>query len=747
MDRKWTIVKEKDIEADLRLFKMTSAQAIRTVVEALVELITNSDDAYRGLGDEKGKIIIEVTRRRGEKSGDILVKDRARGMTLKEMEEKILKYGGFYAMDKSRGFMGRGAKDVVALGNATFESIKNGKINHVEITSEFRTKIMEPMPARNEDYKQFGLKPGRGGMRVKLEVGKNHKVPQHETLCRDLQRHYALRDILRRRDILLRDAKSGQENSVTYTPPEGELIIDQVFNFPPPYEEAVAKLQLFKAPAELGTELHEGIIVCDDHTVHQVTRFSPDLDQDPVARRFFGRLDCKYIRTLQLEFEQFRKRGERHPDHNPVDIVDPNRRKGLEREGHPFVKTLFKWAEELLRKAVDKVKREESEQKQEVASAETNKRLRDLSKAVAQHLKERLEEKSLMPRTPEEEAALNREGVLLNPQFQRISVGEVRRMGYTVISFGEADDPEHVTVELDGEELNVTPLKPLLKPQRRNPDRLTAYFDVEGVAPTEKVTFTVRHKHELIAPVSRTLEVVEPEEPYTDRPDGIFFEKQNYTVHDNGTRTLTFVAKGKRFRAVNWALRDFVETTEPEAIAIMRGRALQVKKLANDLWRGEVHVRGRGIGKRSRITLSMPTEDGLETTNAIVEVVDKEPPSDVSIQIELVPESGGRWRAAWDRDNPNRLKVFGEHPTLARYLGCEEDGYPGQKHPHFRILLAEIVAGKVVERILEQEMDSNPTDFEEPNAYFFRHSDEMTSFLPIAHKIMISDGEAKMLIG
>ena len=102
MYRKWTIAEEKVVEADPRHFKLMSAQAIRSVVEALVELITNSDDAYRGLKDQKGKIKIEVTRRRGGKSGDIIVKDRAGGMTIEEMKEKILKYGGYYAVDESR---------------------------------------------------------------------------------------------------------------------------------------------------------------------------------------------------------------------------------------------------------------------------------------------------------------------------------------------------------------------------------------------------------------------------------------------------------------------------------------------------------------------------------------------------------------------------------------------------------------------------------------------------------------------
>lgn len=741
MDRQWVVDEVKHVEADRRHLKMQSAQAIRTVQDALVELITNSDDAYQ---DERGKIIIEVTRRRGETSGSILLKDRAGGMTLDEMKEKILKYGKFSARERSRAFMGRGAKDVVALGNARFESIKNDKVTCVRITKDFDGEIMVPIKASNEYYNEFGVKPGKGGTRVTLDVGKKHKLPLHETLCRDLQRHYALRDILRRQDIRVIDAKDGQTSQLHYTPPKGELVFDESLKFQPPYEGAVARLKIFKAPGPLASELQEGIIVCDERTVHQVTRFSPELDQDPVGRRFFGRLDCKYIRTLQLQFEEFRDHGEESPDHNPVDIVDPNRRLGLDRENHPFIRKLFEWAEDQLRRAVEKVKEEEGYRKGEVASDQTKKRLKDLSKAVAQHLKERLEEETLAPRTQEQEAALNNEGVLLNPYFQRIAVGEKIRMGYTVLSFGEAEDPMQVTIELDGEGLKVTPQKPLLKPQRRNPDRLTAYFEVEGDRPTEKVTLTVR-SHELIAPVSRTLEVVEPEEPFAKLSYGLSFAYQKYTVHDNGTRTLVFYAKGRRFRTVKWTARNLVESSHPGSVTILRGKELKVEAVGKEVWKGEVQVRGRGIGSDSRITLSIPTKDGVEVTNTTVEIVEKEQAS-VSVQIDIVSEPAGQWRASWDRDNPNRIKVYATHPTLDRYLGPKEDNYPGQEHPHFRILLAEIVAEKVVQRILEQRIESNPRLFTEPNTVFFLYSEEMTTFLPIAHKVMIPDPDLKRVV-
>ena len=92
-----------------------------------------------------------------------------------------------------------------------------------------------------------------------------------------------------------------------------------------------------------------------------------------------------------------------------------------------------------------------------------------------------------------------------------------------------------------------------------------------------------------------------------------------------------------------------------------------------------------------------------------------------------------------DRENENLLKVYAEHPTISRYLGPREKGYPGQENSHFRILMAEIVADKVVQRILQAKIDANPRLFGDPDKFFFIYSEEMTSFLPIAHKIMLPD--------
>jgi DNA topoisomerase VI subunit B len=197
MMSEWEIQEEGALDVDIRHLKMQSAQAIRSVQDALVELITNSDDAYGKMGETEAGVVIRVTRKRRSTPSVIEVRDRAGGMTLEEMKNKILRYGGFDAPLASRGYMGRGAKDIVALGNVVFESVKDGWVSRVEISKDFQKKVMKPARASENHYKDYGIKPGRGGTRVTLELAKAH-VPHHDTLCRDLQRQFALRDILQR---------------------------------------------------------------------------------------------------------------------------------------------------------------------------------------------------------------------------------------------------------------------------------------------------------------------------------------------------------------------------------------------------------------------------------------------------------------------------------------------------------------------------------------------------------------------
>ena len=139
-----SIEKSGTLEMSSRYIKSNQSHAIKTVYQALVELITNADDRYQVL-DRSGIGLIEIeyeSKRNGKST--ICVRDYADGMDYEQMDRKICRYGeqvsGLEKGMAVRGTNSRGAKDIAALGKVIFESIPKGKSLYVcEIDgSEFK---------------------------------------------------------------------------------------------------------------------------------------------------------------------------------------------------------------------------------------------------------------------------------------------------------------------------------------------------------------------------------------------------------------------------------------------------------------------------------------------------------------------------------------------------------------------------------------------------------------------------------
>ena len=101
------------------------------VMRALIELITNVDDAYDGKGD--GQIEIVFNKSADPYKGVFIVRDKAGGLNGTRMEEAFTNLGDknqkAVAEMGTRGLFGRGAKDIAALGRARFLSIHKGKFS------------------------------------------------------------------------------------------------------------------------------------------------------------------------------------------------------------------------------------------------------------------------------------------------------------------------------------------------------------------------------------------------------------------------------------------------------------------------------------------------------------------------------------------------------------------------------------------------------------------------------------------
>lgn len=386
-----------DLKYSTRYYQFIRQYAIRDVYDALVELITNSDDSYHRLymnkkrNEDGGDILIEILEQRKGNPSLVIVRDKAEGMTLQEIVEKFGEVGTRSSKSGDRGFMGRGAKDCTALGKMTIESIKGDKYYKCILTTKPQLiPLIDKANASQDIRLTLGIPKGNGTV-VTLEINPEHKIPHIETIVRDLPWHYALRDILsedKPTKVLIKNMNNPKmkPEKIVYRQPEGELVCDEKFSVPL-YQDAVGRLRIWKAPEPFidpadKSFRRSGLIVKGRRAIHECSLIYPSFEKDSYALKYFGRLECDYIDKLLDEFDERLKKEIPHPPENPSLLIDPNRRLGLIRE-HPFTKELFKIPAERLKSLIDKEREQDRTNRMDVVSKDTKDRLNALAKAAS----------------------------------------------------------------------------------------------------------------------------------------------------------------------------------------------------------------------------------------------------------------------------------------------------------------------------------------------------------------------------
>ena len=110
------------IQFNERAYKFIRGSAVNHIIDAIVELITNADDAY-----DKGNILKKKINIHIDYNGLLKVTDQALGLNSESMKKCFLQVGNYTSQENNRGFFSRGAKDISSLGNVYFESIKDDK--------------------------------------------------------------------------------------------------------------------------------------------------------------------------------------------------------------------------------------------------------------------------------------------------------------------------------------------------------------------------------------------------------------------------------------------------------------------------------------------------------------------------------------------------------------------------------------------------------------------------------------------
>ena len=148
------------------------------------------------------------------------------------MNNCFLQVGNYTSQQDNRGFFSRGAKDISALGDVYFESIKDNKYSKILLDKNARgnaifsnINITDVLRKKTEIIEN--------GTRVTIELNDGVNIPLPKDMLDVFIRHISLRNILSNKncfcDITFEDSNQHEFNykkfSFKYLFPQGEILL------------------------------------------------------------------------------------------------------------------------------------------------------------------------------------------------------------------------------------------------------------------------------------------------------------------------------------------------------------------------------------------------------------------------------------------------------------------------------------------------------------------------------------------
>jgi hypothetical protein len=726
-----------------RAFEQDAQEAMRgDIVRGLIELITNADDAYARARGAGGKILVEVEHRRGA-AWNIVVRDRATGMSLKQMKSRLGELGGrssgFESGQAVRGTLGRGAKDLPAFGPTLWESVKADQYAALQIlpTGEIDA-LPRPRRVTQQDRRRLGI-PRGNGMAVTVRVRDNVRCPNHATLRRRLSCHFQLRDIMAdpEREVLLSNVNNPSEKDrLRYVLLQMDLLRSTNLAIEG-YPGVQASLDVWRLPERCDDQASDacrpgGILIKGRRAIYDNTLFS--FEGSPYAAYLHGRIICEHIDTLAQEYDD--RSAERLPptEENPMPIVGRTR-DSLRRE-HPFYKALREAVEPVLQQLV---REEEERVRKETITVENEQTRRDLDRAAREAT--RFMEDELRDAEaeglPEVDGLGAAKPLAIVPAETVCYLGETKTLRIIAQSAGlDADstaslsmDPEGV-VEFVNESLAIP-----LHPHRKRADLLVGHFELRPLLPDVSIVqcgVSGRKAEAMVTVLEERSPVTAP--PAAPPPATLEFEHRHYRIGWTRRKTLTLRAPLDKLSAGTTVHIRSNNT----GVAVLTPQASMGLDASASYLVGHIRVEGRALGAEA--TVSASAGDLMAGCLAAVSRDEAGP----SLQFVIEDKDSGKYRAVWeDRDDQgtgNSVKVLviqARHPALSRYLG-DAPIFPGQQSPWTRLLLAEILADNVC-REVGRRVDELRSQDERPDAegFYSEHYGRTLKLLPRLQQAML----------
>jgi hypothetical protein len=706
-----TIKKSGDLQYTARAFKQDSEDAMKgDVVRALIELITNADDAYNSKG---GSIQIRLLKSENPYQAKISVHDKATGLDAEGLERAFARLGDlnqkFVGDMGTRGLFGRGAKDVAALGKARFASIKAGKFSSLEIDpikAKFTMEDIDESPTKFA-YDECLLKEGESGLTAELFVSTIHRIPSATDMVKKLQSHVQLRDLLNRNDVFYFDERSKLEVKLNGLLPSGDKVIDQILTIPR-FKHPV-KIEIYRLPAKEISTLDEysvhGLVVSGRGAAYENSFLH--LSKRPEAGWFCGRLDAPEIHDLARSIDTDKNASEL----NPTRIVS-RQRDGLV-QNHPYFRALGAEVEKVLKPLFDAMAEEEGAQRKE--GDKLRRRFDALSQVLANTLQEILDEADAgeLPATSDDDGS--------NYSLSIIPPRRVIKVGETVSLTVRA--PE--SFDLDSIKFSLTPQSPLFEiveaskvtwskhprlPVKQRIIRVQA--NSRGTGYLSAVAGDARAECELIAVTF---------EPVTENePDSLIFDPNHVKVAPT--------------KAKNLILRGPLEYV---------GELIEVQSSISGLQvPSEVRFKSSKSGKSAELLIRalagieegeaiVTAKLGEKITNCAVTIAESARNKNPKIKIEVVGNDNPPRRVdTLPEDGQLVIRIYGRHRSISKVLGKSTPmGFEHETTPAAQASIVEIVAQQLSIYAVERDSEKNPDRYPDAPSIFFKQQEFIPRFI------------------
>jgi len=464
----------KDLPINPRMIEQLSKATVKTLVDGIVELVTNSDDSYKRLEEEgqqtSGIIDINVSRKKGGACDTLIVRDSAEGMTQEELEKALEFAGetsGFSKGKTVRGFFGRGLKEtILALGEGEITSIKNGKLCKTRVWFDKKAK----KPQYDDDMlNRFENTSNQNGTEVSIRITSDGvRIAEFKNFADQSSKHYALRDInssnYRNITLHFNDMKRRQAHHcrITFSYPENTQVLEKEIQMPI-YGDRI-KFTLRESILPLDSPRNTpyglaGILIKTRGAVldNKLFRF----ENDSAALYFFGEALCEGL-------ENRLRKGE-------SELIDFNRG-GLEWT-HEYCRCLEAEIEKTLQPFILAKKKELERAPEKELREPTRKMLRKLCTLLNELARKELEEFAELPIDPEPDIS----DLVLKPEWVNVEREKPRTLSiYAPIGVVETEG-DKVDVESDTASIQPQETKITLEKHPKYPEKmLYSHFKIVG---------------------------------------------------------------------------------------------------------------------------------------------------------------------------------------------------------------------------------------------------------------------------